>query len=114
MRSPLVGCTLLVVCSVLATQPVAAQRASELRSGLSASPPIATVTPDQSLRRSIRQSYWKEGALLGAIPGSVIAFFAFKDWGDSTTDGVIAGIVVGGVAGIIGALIGGQFPKGGS
>jgi hypothetical protein len=114
MRSPFFGLTLLVVCSVLATQPVAAQRASELRSGLSVPPLIATMTAEQSLRRSLPKSYWKEGALIGAIPGSVIAFFAFKDWGDSTKDGVLASIVVGGVAGMIGALIGDQFPKGGN
>ncbi len=113
MRSPLFGCTLLVVCSVLATQPVAAQRASELRSGLSASPPIATVAPDQSLRLSIRKTYWKEGAIIGGVAGWVAGYFIVDAFAPnaSVPEKIIGGLGGVWIPGIIGALIGGQFPK---
>jgi hypothetical protein len=105
--------TIIALVCLISARPVAAQRVSELRVGLQ-SIPATDSHGHVAVGAAFRESYWKEGALIGAIPSAIAAFFIFKDWGDSTRDGVVAGVMIGGVAAILGALIGGQFPKGGS
>jgi hypothetical protein len=71
-----------------------------------------------SVRRTIRPTYWKEGALIGGVvTGAGLAFLVnglcrSSDTSDDCGGALTAGFLVGGVlGGLAGALVGGQFPK---
>ena len=70
-----------------------------------------------SVRRQIRPTYWKQGALVdGIVTGLGLALLidglCSSDWGGNCGGAVTGGLLGGGVVGgVVGALIGGQFPK---
>ena len=104
---------LLVVFTTLAmADPASAQRVSGARVGL-AQPPTAPVVATMAMHR--RASYWKTGAIVGAVLGLGLVALSVGAAGDggSTSAGEVfvlgsMGILLGGVPG---ALIGGLFPK---
>jgi hypothetical protein len=71
-----------------------------------------------SVRRQIRPTHWKEGALIGGLAmGLGFAYLAdgfcrSSDTIDGCGGALPAGFLIGGIlGGFTGALIGGQFPK---
>jgi hypothetical protein len=90
---------------------------SQLR-GVGARGPLAQPFTLDSVRRTIRPTHWKEGALIGGVvTGASLAFLVHGlcrssdtsgDCGGALTGGFLVGGVIGGLAG---ALVGGQFPK---
>jgi hypothetical protein len=95
---------------VLGPQP------SQVRSAVLLAPPQQSVSVD-SVRRQIRPTHWKEGALVGGLVTGLglallIDAFCNSDSGGNCGGAVSRGLLGGGaVGGVVGALIGGQFPK---
>jgi hypothetical protein len=73
-----------------------------------------------SVRRQIRPTYWKEGALIGGGIGVLLGAWLghglcglSDEFGKNCTGSLVVGGMVGAVLlAIPGALVGGQFPKG--
>ena len=90
---------------------------SQLRS-LGVRGPLEQSFTLDSVRGTIRPTYWKEGALIGGVvTGLGLAFLAdglcsSSDTSDDCGGALTGGFLVGGVlGGLAGALVGGQFPK---
>jgi hypothetical protein len=84
--------------------------------GVAARGPLRQSLLPDSVRRDIRPTQWKKGALIGAVVTGV--GLALMMDGLCTPDSnchkspVVPALVAGGAVGaLIGALIGGQFPK---
>lgn len=107
---------LSVLAAVLIIRPLAAQRASELRVGLTS--PVATVPARDAVEAALRplhKSYWREGGVITAL-AAVIAVNALVDAygeGSSTPLGerLLGSAFVAVVFFVPGALIGGLIPK---
>jgi hypothetical protein len=101
------------------SRPLAGPSPSQLRSVVARGPLQQPFAPD-SVRRQIRPTHWKEGALIGGLASGLGLAFLFDGLCRGLSDNVddcggtlTAGFVTGGVlGGLLGALIGGQFPKG--
>jgi hypothetical protein len=94
---------------------IAGPRPSEVFGIGSRGPLRQSFAPD-SVRREIRPTHWKEGALIGGVVtglGLVLWVNALcSDSGTDCGDAVPLALLGGGlVGGVVGALIGGQFPK---
>jgi hypothetical protein len=79
--------------------------------------PLQEAFSVDSVRRQIRPTHWKEGALVGGIVTGLglallIDGLCSSDSGGNCGSAVTGGLLGGGVVGgVVGALIGGQFPK---
>jgi len=115
--------TLLLVLAVTSTSGaqdaparIPGPRPSQIRGATVLGPPRHAISVD-SVRRHIRPTHWKEGALVGGIvTGLGVALLinglCSSDSGGNCGNAVVVGLMGGGaVGGIVGALIGGQFPK---
>jgi len=94
---------------------IAGPRPSEVFGAASRGPLRQSFAPD-SVRRDIRPTHWKQGALIGGVvTGLGLALWVNGLCRDSDQDckgAFPAALVAGGLAGgLVGALIGGQFPK---
>jgi hypothetical protein len=95
---------------------IAGPRPSEVR-GVVARGPLRQSLAVDSVRREIRPTHWKNGALIGGVVtglGLLLLVDGFCRGSDSECAGgpVPQALLVGGViGGLFGALIGGQFPK---
>ena len=94
---------------------IAGPRPSEVFGAASRGPLRQSFAPD-SVRREIRPTHWKRGALIGGVvTGLGLAVWFNGLCRDSEQDcrGVVPAMLLGGglVGGLVGALIGGQFPK---
>lgn len=103
----------LLACSV---QPLPAQFARGERAGLSQASGVSERgRPQIVMPRADGGSYWKEGALITAVPIVIVANIMMDD----SDDGIVVNIVkrvfgsaiLGAVFALPGALIGKQFPK---
>jgi hypothetical protein len=94
---------------------IAGPRQSEVFGAGSRGPLRQSFAPD-SVRRAIRPTHWKKGALIGGVvTGLGFALWVDGVCRDSETDcrGALPLALLGGglVGGLVGALVGGQFPK---
>jgi hypothetical protein len=95
---------------------IAGPRSSEVLGVVARGPLRRSLTLD-SVRRDIRPTHWKKGALIGGVvTGLGLALLVDGFCRDSDTDcqggAVPMALLAGGVfGGLVGALIGGQFPK---
>jgi hypothetical protein len=84
--------------------------------GVAARGPLRQSFAPDSVRREIRPTHWKKGALIGGVvTGLGLAVVLNGLCRDSEQDcgGVVpAALLAGGLfGGLVGALVGGQFPK---
>ena len=95
---------------------IAGARPSEVL-GVVARGPLRQPFVLDSVRREIRPTHWKKGALIGgAVTGVgllllVDGFCRSSDTGCEGGDVPMALLAGGVIGGLVGALIGGQFPK---
>jgi hypothetical protein len=93
---------------------IAGPRPSEVFGAVSRGPLRQSFAPD-SVRREIRPTHWKEGALIGGVVTGLGLAVWLNGWCHDSDDcrGVVpASLVAGGlVGGLVGALVGAQFPK---
>ncbi len=105
---------LLLTVLLAATAPLTAQRAGELRVGIT--PPVL---PSRGLYRERpdtlpthpKNTYWKEVALIFAVPVAVIGYKWSRAMGDDVYPSLYAGLGGGLTVGVLGALIGWQIAK---
>lgn len=109
---------LSVLAAVLISRPLAAQRASELRVGLTS--PVATVPSRDAVEAALRpvhKSYWREGGVITAVVGVMIALAVLPrpnaDTGGTTSigDWFLRTALVGVASFVPGALVGALIPK---
>ena len=112
---------LLIIATPLAAQHpntgIAGPRSSQLFRVV-ARGPLQQPPALDSLRREIRPTHWKEGALVGGlvtglslgllVDGLCRQYEGTGECAGALTGGFVVGAVIGGVTG---ALVGGQFPK---
>ena len=86
--------------------------------GVAARGPLRQSLAPDSLRRQVRPTHWKEGALVGGVVTGLGLALLIDGFCRSSDTGCPAGtarqvFLLGGVlGGLTGALIGGQIPKG--
>ncbi len=108
---------LSVLAAVLISRPLAAQRATELRVGLTS--PAATVPARDAVEAALRpvhKSYWREGGVITAL-AAVVAFTWYAgsmdedDNDEPLGEQVVISTLIAAVFFVPGALIGGLIPK---
>lgn len=112
MRSPLACWAKIAGAVLLVCAPVHlnAQYVRDSRAGLDLSERESR--PKEIVPIDYGDSYWKEGALITALPFMYYWARYFHDDGHGLVGSVLGGVFFGSIAGLPGALIGKQFPKG--
>ncbi len=95
--------------------PIAGPRPSQVLA-VAAQGPLRQPLAIDSVRRDIRPTHWKKGALIGGITiglGLALSAMAWCNADSPCGEGAVpfSFLAGGAVGGLIGALIGGQFPK---
>lgn len=108
----------MAACTLITSQPVGAQRVSEIRVGIQQTPANNTQSHRSEIAATIRKSqksHWKEGAVIGTILVGTPAAIWMGSYGEiSIPEAILGGLISGAITGgVLGAVIGGQFPKGG-
>lgn len=112
MRSSLISWASIAGAVVLVCLPahLAAQYLRDTRVGIDLSEDGSR--PREMVHIDYGDSYWKEGALITALPFMYYWFRYFHEDGKGLVGSVVGGVFFGSIAGLPGALIGKQFPKG--
>ncbi len=99
---------------LIAAGPLAAQRAGELRVGITPPVQLSHGLYRERLDTLIphpKNTYWKEGALIAGIPAAIGGYLFASGMSESKWKGLAGGLWFGGIMGALGGFTGWFFAK---